>query len=36
MLISRRDEYKMAALAKKKEGDLAGAKHFFSVFKVFQ
>ena len=36
LLITRRDEYKVAALTKKKEGDLAGAKHFFAVFKVIQ
>ena len=36
LLTTRRDEYKVAALAKKKEGDMAGAKHYFAVFKVIQ
>jgi len=36
LLTTRRDEYKVAALAKKKEGDMAGAKHYFAVFKQFE
>ncbi|XP_065062084.1 coiled-coil and C2 domain-containing protein 1-like isoform X2 [Rhopilema esculentum] len=35
MLKARRDQYKTAALLKKKEGDVATAKHFLGVFKQF-
>eukprot|EP00794_Sanderia_malayensis_P004573 gene4573-5174_t len=36
MLRSRRDQYKMAALAKKRDNDIQSAKHFLAVSKQFE